>query len=50
MIYQQKPKLQEGDMRIYNLMWTPKQLGRNKLTRVNTLKLKNVVAKNPRRK
>ena len=34
-IYQQKPKQQEGDMRRYNLMWMLKELRSNRLTPLN---------------
>ena len=34
-MYQQKPKQQEGNMRRYNLMWTPKELRSNRLTPLN---------------
>ena len=35
MKYQQKHKQQEGDMRIYNLMWKSKELRNNRLTPLN---------------
>ena len=49
-IYQQKPRQQEGEMRRYNLMWILKELRSNRLTPLNKGKLKNVLVKNPRRK
>ena len=39
-IYQQKPKQQEGNLRINNLMWTSKELRCNRLTPLNKDKLK----------
>ena len=49
-IYQQKPKQQEGDMRRYDLIWILKELQSSRLTPLNKGKLKNVPFKNPRTK